>query len=49
MPVYLFTFHAYASWMPGHSSGYRWRDAAGNLPADPRMDYLYRGQTKHPP
>jgi REP element-mobilizing transposase RayT len=33
MPVYLFTFHAYRSWMPGHPRGYT-RRGEGYLATD---------------
>ena len=40
MPVYLFTFHTYRSWMPDHRRGYVKRDR-GILPPDPAMASAY--------
>src|SRR5438045_2941257 len=34
MPVYLFTYHTYRSWMPDHPRGYTKRNV-GYLPSDP--------------
>jgi len=41
MPVYLFTYHAYGSWMPDHKRGYT-RKEEGVLPADQEMASNYR-------
>lgn len=45
MPVYLFTFHAYGTWMPDRSRGYV-RRGQGILPPDKEMAALYRAQAK---
>ncbi len=40
MPCFLFTYHAYGSWMPGRQQGYvKW--GRGILPTDPPMNQLY--------
>lgn len=41
MPVYLFTYHAYQSWMPDHRRGYT-RRGKGYQPADPEKARQYR-------
>lgn len=41
MPVYLFTFHAYASWMPDRKQGFV-QHGKGILPSDPQMAQSYR-------
>jgi hypothetical protein len=46
MPVYLFTFHAYRSWMPDHPRGYTVR-AAGQQAPDPFMARLYVDRARH--
>ena len=46
MPVYLFTFHAYRSWMPDRPQGYV-RHEAGLLPPDPQAARRYARQAKH--
>ena len=46
MPVYLFTFHAYGTWMPDRPQGYVVR-GQGIMPADRRIADRYRGAAKH--
>jgi REP element-mobilizing transposase RayT len=46
MPVYLFTFHAYRSWMPDHKRGYTQR-GKGYLPPDEEMAQNYERRAKH--
>jgi hypothetical protein len=41
MPVYLFTFHAYGSWMPDRRQGYTTR-SEGYRPRDPVMAGRYK-------
>jgi REP element-mobilizing transposase RayT len=41
MPCYLFTYHAYRSWMPDRAQGYV-RRHEGILPPDPAMAARYR-------
>jgi len=41
MPVYLFTYHAYGSWMPDRPQGYV-RRREGILPTDEEMARVYR-------
>ena len=41
MPCYLFTYHAYSSWMPDREEGYV-RRGEGLLPADEERARLYR-------
>lgn len=45
MPVYLFSFHAYRSWMPDHPRGYT-RRKNGYLPPDEEMADKYREKAK---
>ena len=45
MPCYLFTYHAFGSWMPDHRRGYVHR-GQGILPTDVRMATLYRANLK---
>ena len=45
MPCYLFTYHAYGSWMPDRSRGYV-RRKEGVLVADRRMAACYRKNLK---
>jgi hypothetical protein len=45
MPCYLFTYHAYASWMPGRQRGYVKR-GQGILPPDAHMHRLYTAAMK---
>jgi hypothetical protein len=45
MPCYLFTFHAYQSWMPDRPKGYVQRKK-GVLPPDEKMANLYKKQAK---
>ena len=45
MPVYLFTYHAYRSWMPDHPRGYTKR-GSGYQPADPILADQYRDNAK---
>jgi hypothetical protein len=42
MPCYLFTYHAYGSWLPDHPRGYVQR-GKGILPPDAEMAARYRG------
>ena len=46
MPVYLFTFHAYRSWMPDRRQGYVVR-GEGILPPDKDAADNYRNRAKH--
>ena len=46
MPVYLFTFHAYRSWMPDHKRGYTKR-GEGYQPPDEEMAQDYERRAKH--
>jgi predicted phage gp36 major capsid-like protein len=48
MPVYLFTFHAYRSWMPDRGRGYVRRDE-GVLPRDEEMAEKYRERSTNDP
>lgn len=48
MPVYLFTWHAYGTWMPGRDRGYVHRQR-GLLLRDPIMDIAYRRKMVFPP
>ena len=48
MPVYLFTFHAYRSWMPDRGRGYVRRDE-GILPRDEEMVAEYRERATNDP
>lgn len=48
MPVYLFTFHAYRSWMPDRSRGYVRREE-GILPPDEEMTEKYRQRATNDP
>jgi hypothetical protein len=45
MPCYLFTYHAYGSWMPDHRRGYV-RRGEGIVPSDPHMAACYRANLK---
>lgn len=45
MPCYLFTYHAYGTWMPDRSRGYVKR-SRGILPRDDQMAELYRRSMK---
>ncbi|XAM00025.1 hypothetical protein OT109_01295 [Phycisphaeraceae bacterium D3-23] len=45
MPVYLFTFHAYGSWMPDHQRGYTHRQGGVRV-ADSEMAAQYRARQK---
>ncbi len=45
MPVYLFTFHAYGTWMPDKPKGYVQR-GKGILPADPTMANSYKDRQR---
>lgn len=47
MPCYLFTYHAYGTWMPDREQGYV-RRGQGVLPADERKAAQYRGAAKQP-
>ncbi len=46
--VYLFTFHAYRSWLPNRPQGYV-RRGVGILPPDPKMRAHYDRDAKHRP
>ncbi len=46
MPCYLFTYHAYRSWMPDRPRGYV-RRGQGIRPADESMAQKYRRSAKH--
>jgi len=48
MPVYLFTYHAYMSWLPDRSRGYVRRER-GVLPPDERDAQWYRSQARESP
>ena len=48
MPVYLFTFHAYGSWMPDHKDGFTQQDK-GYQPTNPAIAYAYREAMEFPP
>jgi REP element-mobilizing transposase RayT len=48
MPVYLFTFHAYRSWMPSHRRGYTKR-GKGYFPTDENMAQNYESRANHDP
>jgi len=48
VPVYLFTFHAYQSWMPDHRRGYT-RRGKGYQKPDPEMARRYREKAKSEP
>lgn len=41
MPVYLFTYHAYGTWMPNHRDGFRQRDE-GYQPSNPALANAYK-------
>jgi len=42
MPVFLFSYHAYRSWMPDHERGYTQR-RGDILPTNDVMAALFRG------
>jgi REP element-mobilizing transposase RayT len=46
VPVYLFTFHAYRSWMPDHKRGYTKRNE-GYQPTDEETAQNYARRAKH--
>jgi hypothetical protein len=46
MPCYLFTYHAFGSWMPDRRQGYV-RRGKGIQPADPKMAERYRQNSRH--
>lgn len=46
MPVYLFTFHAYKSWMPDHARGYLKRNR-GAYATDEKMSRNYQTRSNH--
>jgi len=48
MPCYLFTYHAYASWMPDRDEGFV-RRGEGVLPADEERARLYRRAAREQP
>ena len=48
MPCYLFTFHAYRSWMPDRRQGYV-KPKRGILPPDSNMADRYRRAAKYDP
>lgn len=47
MPVYLFTFHTYRTWMPDHPRGYTKRNEGYQLP-DSEMARRYDERANHP-
>lgn len=46
MPVYLFSYHGYRTWMPDHKRGYTKR-GEGYQPTDPEMARKYEDRAKH--
>jgi hypothetical protein len=48
VPCYLFTYHAYGSWLPDHPRGYVHR-GEGILPPDKHMGELYLANLKQAP
>ena len=46
MPVYLFSYHGYRTWMPDHKRGYTKR-GEGDQPSDPEMARKYEDRAKH--
>ena len=48
MPCYLFTYHAYGSWMPDREQGFVQR-GQGILPADEDLARQYRSNAKQSP
>lgn len=46
MPVYLFTYHSYRSWMPNRKRGFVQR-GRGLQPANPRLHAAYEEAAKH--
>jgi hypothetical protein len=48
MPVYLFTYHAYQSWLPDHRRGYVKKGAGIQAPSTHLAD-AYRAEAKYPP
>lgn len=48
MPVYLFTYHSYQSWLPDHRRGYV-EKGAGIQPTNVKLASKYRTLAKHPP
>ena len=48
MPCYLFTYHAYGTWMPDHPRGYM-RRGEGVLPTDHAAAVLYRENAAREP
>jgi hypothetical protein len=48
MPVYLFTYHAYQSWMPDNPRGYV-QEEEGIHPRNERLAAAYRKAATHPP
>jgi len=48
MPVFLFTYHAYASWLPDHKRGYV-RRKQGVQPPNQKEADRYRRQMKETP
>ncbi|BBO36513.1 hypothetical protein [Lacipirellula parvula] len=47
MPCYLFTWHAYGTWMPDRPQGYV-KKRQGVLPPDPEQARRYRARQKEP-
>jgi hypothetical protein len=47
MPCYLFTWHAYATWMPDRKQGYV-KKGKGVLPPDEKQAAKYRARQKEP-
>ncbi len=48
MPCYLFTFHAYRSWMPDHKRGFT-RRKEGIVPKDEKLATAYEREAKEEP
>ncbi|MHC4177581.1 MAG: hypothetical protein ACYSWU_08745, partial [Planctomycetota bacterium] len=48
MPVYLFTYHAYRSWMPDRPKGFV-QEGRGIQPPDARLAKSYAEAATHPP
>jgi hypothetical protein len=48
MPVYLFTYHTYCSWMPDHERGFTQEDKGYQPPNDKLAD-AYRDAAEFPP
>jgi hypothetical protein len=48
MPVYLFTYHAYQSWLPDNRRGFV-QEHQGVQPTNGRLAAAYRKAASHPP